>query len=81
MIRAMIALGLPAAGLSGKAAPVAGLTRTIESLRTGFEPRTLWARSEPPWAVGEVIGPPVPAGGSPQGFFGVGLPVPPPKWP
>ena len=39
------------------------------------ERRGLWARSAPPCAVGGVSVPPTPAGGSPQGFFGVGGPA------
>ena len=64
-------------GLPGMAAPVSGSIRRIEPSRLVGSPvvRTSWLRSAPPAAVGGVIEPPTPPGGSPQGLTGV------PSWP
>ncbi len=61
---------LPNRGLSGSAAPVMGSTRMIvPSSVVGSEGvRRSWTRSAPPSAVGGVIEPPTPPGGSPHGL-------------
>ena len=87
-IRWRIGSLLPIAGLPAAAAPVAGSRRSTAPFRTADSPaarRKLWARRAPPSAVGAVIAPPIPPGGSPHGFTGVtGLVVSgsvPPFWP
>src|SRR5262245_15038064 len=83
-IRRAFGSELPNSGLSGSAAPVAGLTRISDPFRSTGLPlgrRRLWLRRAPPRADGGVIVPFTPPGGSPHGFFGVGLLVPPPSWP
>ena len=76
-IRRVFGSGLAAFGLSGMAAPVSGLTRRIVPSRPVGSPvvRTSWLRSAPPSAVGGVMEPPRPPGGSPHGFTGL------PSWP
>src|SRR5439155_23097767 len=86
IIRFSLAFALPPSGLSASPAPVEGSTRRTVPFSTRGSPagrRRLWLRSAPPLAVGGVIVPPTPAGGSPHGFFGVavGLPTVPPNWP
>jgi hypothetical protein len=79
-----LASALDANGLSVSAAPVAGFTRMTVPFSTRGCPdgrRGLWLRSEPPCAVGAVSVAPTPPGGSPQGFFGTGLPGLPPPCP
>src|SRR3954454_23810199 len=72
-------------GLPATPAPVSGFTRRSAPLRTRGSPagrRTLCARIAPPRPVGEVFATPLPPGGSPHGFFGVGLLARlPPNWP
>src|SRR5262249_20894700 len=83
-IRRAFGSELPASGLSAIPAPVEGFSRRSVPLRgTGCPAgrRRLWLRSAPPSAVGAVIAPPTPPGGSAQGFLGVGLPALPPPWP
>src|SRR5262245_60867197 len=83
-IRRAFGSELDAAGLSGMASPVEGSTRRTAPFRSTGSPlgrRKLWARRAPPSAVGGVSFPPDPAGGSPHGFLGVGLPELPPPCP
>ena len=71
-------------GLPGTPAPVAGSMRRMAPFKRRGSPNArngVWLRSDPPSAVGGVSLPPTPAGGSPQGFFGVGAPSVPPYWP
>jgi hypothetical protein len=72
MMRRVFGSELAAFGLSAIAAPVSGLTRMIEpSSPVGSAVvRRSWLRSAPPSAVGAVMLPPTPPGGSPHGFTG-----------
>ena len=64
---------LAASGLSGIAAPVSGFTRAIVPSSPVGSPlvRMSWLRRAPPSAVGGVMDPPTPPGGSPQGLIGL----------
>ena len=72
-------------GLPATPAPVSGFRRSTVPLSTRGSPagrRGLCARIAPPRPVGEVFATPLPPGGSPQGFTGVGVfGRLPPNWP
>ena len=76
-MRRALGSALAERGLSARAAPVNGSIRMRVPFKTAgpLTRRRLWERVEPPSAVGGVCTPPMPTGGSPNGFSGV------PAWP
>ena len=72
-MRRSFALALPASGLPGAPAPVAGSMRiTLPSRPSGSPPvRRSWTRNRPPSDVGGVSSDPTVPGGSPHGLAGV----------